>query len=173
MGTQVSPPAGVRSLSVGTIENRSREFGLEKTLAFALEREVYRRGILRLSEKEAEGEAVMVGTVRSFVTRPVAFDAQDEAIQYEAELTVDLRLRRQDDGAVIWEAPGLHAIEDYTVRADRVVPSTSQFQQGTLDFRDLEGLTDIQLAETEKRLAIERLVEEVVRDAHDRLLEDF
>jgi len=33
--------------------------------------------------------------------------------------------------------------------------------------------TDIQLAETEKRLAIDRLVESIVSDVHDRILDDF
>jgi hypothetical protein len=54
-----------------------------------------------------------------------------------------------------------------------VVPGSSQFQRGTLDLDDLAKLTDIQLAETEKRLAIDRLVESIVSDVHDRILDDF
>jgi len=173
IGTQTSLPAGVHSVSVGAIENRSRQFGLDKTLAFAFEREVSRRGLLRLEEQPNAGDAVLSGKIRAFQTRPVAFDAQDEAIEYQAELIVDLTLRRQSDGTVLWEASGLQEIEEYAVQVDIVVPSTSQFQQGTLNLEDLQQLTDIQLAETEKRLAIERLVEAVVRDAHDRMLEDF
>ncbi|OFV86671.1 MAG: hypothetical protein A3J75_01080 [Acidobacteria bacterium RBG_16_68_9] len=173
VGTQRTLPAGVRSVGVGTIENRSREFGLDKTLAFAFEREVYRRGVLRLAEEPGAGDAVLTGTIRAFRTRPVAFDAQDEAVEYETEMIVDLLLRRQSDGVVVWEGSELQAWEEYSVRVGIVVPSTSQFQQGTLDLNDLQQLTDIQLAETEKRLAIERLVESIVRDAHDRMLEDF
>jgi hypothetical protein len=37
-GEQVGLPTDIHSLSVGTLVNRSREHGLEKTLAFALER---------------------------------------------------------------------------------------------------------------------------------------
>ena len=173
IGTQTTLPAGVRSVSIGAIENRSREFGLDKTLAFALEREVYLRGVVRLEEQPNAGDAVLSGTIRTFRTRPVAFDARDEAIEYEAELIVDLELRRQSDGEVLWEAPGLQELEDYRVRVNIVVPSSSQFQRGTLNLEDLRQLTDIQLAETEKHLAIERLIRSVVRDAHDRMLEDF
>jgi len=57
----------------------------------------------------------------------------DEAIEYQAELIVDLTLRRQSDGTVLWEASGLQEIEEYAVQVDIVVPSTSQFQQGTLN----------------------------------------
>ena len=53
------------------------------------------------------------------------------------------------------------------------MPSSSQFQQGTLDFNNLAELSDIQLAETEKRLAIDRMVRSIVRDVHDRILDDF
>jgi hypothetical protein len=54
-----------------------------------------------------------------------------------------------------------------------VVPSSSQFQQGTLDFQNLAELSDVQLAETEKRLVIERMVRALARDVHDRILDDF
>jgi hypothetical protein len=172
-GTTVRPPSGIRSLSVGAFENRSREFGLDKTLAFAFEREFLRRGLLRVEEKPDAGEAVLTGTIRTFTARPVAFDEEDEALQYEAELVVDLVLRRQSDQAVLWQASGLTEIEAYDVAARIVVPSTAAFQRGTTDVEDLRRLTDIQLAEVEKRHAIERLVAAIVHDAHDRIVEDF
>lgn len=172
-GMQVRVPGGIHSVSVGAFENRSREYGLDRSLAFALEREIYRRGFLRLVEDPNGGEAVLTGTIRGFSTRPVAFDAQDEALQYEAQMIVDVALTRRSDGAVLWEASGLRAIEEYSVAQRIVVPSSSQFQRGTLNFEDLGHLTDIQLAETEKRLAIERLVGSIVNDVHDRMLDDF
>ena len=39
--------------------------------------------------------------------------------------------------------------------------SSSQFQQGTLDFSNLAQLSNIQLSETEKRLAIERMLRSI------------
>jgi hypothetical protein len=74
---------------------------------------------------------------------------------------------------ILWKASGLQAIEEYSVVQALVVPSSSQFQKGTLDLDDLAKLTDIQLAETEKRLAIDRLVGTLVTDVHDRILDDF
>lgn len=172
-GTVNEVPGEIRSLSVGPFRNRSREFGLDRRLEFALEREFYRRGLLRVVEDPDRGEAVLTGTIRAFTTRPVAFDAQDEALEYEAELTLDAQLERRVDGAILWKASGMTAIEDYVVTQSVVVPSSSQFQRGTLDLNDLDALTDIQLAETEKRLAIDRLVGSIVADLHDRLLDGF
>jgi hypothetical protein len=172
-GTYVRLPEGVLTLSIGEIKNQSREFGLEKNLAFAFEREVYARGVLRLVEAPHIADAVLTGSIRAFSARPVAFDAQDEAIQYEAGLVVALTLRRESDGAMLWQAAELEAFEEYSVRASTVITSSSQFQRGTVDPADLGAMTNIQLAESEKRLAIDRLVATVVRDAHDRMLEDF
>ncbi len=173
IGTHLKAPGGIRTVSVGEFQNRSREFGLDKQLAFAFEREFYQRGTLTVMEDSGGGEGVITGTIHQFKTRPVAFDKDDEALQYEAELTLDVVLLRQSDGAVLWRGLQLQAIEEYSVSPETVVPSSSQFQRGTLDFDDLEQLTDIQLAETEKRLAIERLVGSIVRDVHDRILDDF
>jgi hypothetical protein len=172
-GTQTRVPGGVASVSVGTFTNESREFGLDRRLRFAFEKEIFQRGILKMVEDPGGGEAILAGTIRAFSTYPVAFDTDDEAVRYEAELTLDVSLQRQSDGEILWQAAGLQAIEEYSVVQALVVPSSSQFQRGTLDLDDLAKLTDIQLAETEKRLAIDRLVGTIVTDVHDRILDDF
>jgi hypothetical protein len=163
----------VHSVSVGPFTNESREFGLDRTLRFAFEKEFFRRGVLKVAEDPASGEAILAGTIRAFSSYPVAFDTDDEAVRYEAELRIDVTLQRQSDGEILWKASGLQAIEEYSVVQALVVPSSSQFQKGTLDLQDLAKLTDIQLAETEKRLAIDRLVGTIVTDVHDRILDDF
>ena len=172
-GSQTSLPEDVRSVSVGKIENRSREFGLEKSLAFAFEREFLRRGLMRVEADPGGGDAVITGTIRRFDAVPVAFNANDQALQYQASLLLDLMLRRQHDGAVLWQIHGLREVEEYSVAANVVVTSSSQFQRGQLNPGDLTQLSDIQLAEGEKRLAIERLLLDAVRDAQDQMLEGF
>ncbi len=172
-GTQVVVPGDIRSISVGHFDNQSRQEGLEKTLAFAFEREFYERGTLSVRENPSEGDGLITGTIREFRTRPVSFDANEEALQYEVELTLDVTLRRQADGKVLWKGSRLHVFDEYSVSRTTVVPSSSQFQQGTLDFANLAELSDIQLAETERRLAIQRMVRAIVRDVHDRILDDF
>lgn len=172
-GTVSALPPDVQSVSVGKIENRTREFGLEKNLAFAFEREFLRRGMVKVMSDPGAGDAVISGTIRRFDTLPVAFNSNDQALQYQATLLVDLTLRRQRDGAVLWSVRGLRELDEYNVAANVVITSSTQFQRGQLNPTDLERLSDIQLAETEKRLAIERLLTAAVRDAHDQMLEGF
>jgi hypothetical protein len=172
-GNQLALPSDVRSVSVGTLDNRSREFGLDKRLAFAIEQECLRRGALRLVSDGGASDAVLTGTIRRFDSYPVSFSQGDAALQYEATLVVDLALRRRSDDAVLWTVRGLRAVEEYSASSQVVVTSSSQFQRGALNPSDLANLTDIQLAETEKSLAIERLVQDVARDAYEQMVEGF
>lgn len=172
-GTQTRVPGNIRSIAIGDFLNHSRQVGLDKVLAFAIEREFYERGSLPLREETVAGEGIISGTIREFRTRPVSFDAEDDALQYEARLVLDVVLTRQADGTVLWRGTRMEAVDDYSVSRQTVVPSSSQFQQGTIDFSDLANLTDIQLAETEKQRAIDRMVRALASDVHDRILDDF
>ena len=173
VGEPASIPGDIRSISVGRFDNQSHQEGLEKALAFAFEREFYERGSLPVREDPSQGDGIITGTIREVRTRPVSFSANENALQYEIELTLDVILKRQADGKVLWKGSHLRAYEEYSVSRETVVPSSSQFQQGTLNFGNLAQLSDIQLAETEKRLALERMVRSIVRDVHDRILDDF
>jgi hypothetical protein len=175
VGEQVGLPEDVHSLSVGTLTNRSREHGLEKTLAFAMEREINERGHFHMEEDAAGGDAVISGTIRDVHVRPVAFDANDQAVQYEIAMTVDLVLTRQRDGKVLWEVRGLRETDEYSTSSTVVVTSSSQFQQGTLDAPNVQNpqLTNIQLAETERRRAITRMLGQAVRDIYNQMVESF
>jgi len=173
VGAREVVPGGITSLAVGQFENHSREYDLDEKLTLALEREFYRRGVVRLEEERGGGEAEIKGVIRSFSTRPVTFDASDEALQYEIELTVDAVVVRRDDGEILWRGAGIYAVDAYSVRTDTVVPSSSRFQRDKLTFSALDDLTPIQLAETERRRAIDRMLKSVVNDLHDRMLDDF
>jgi hypothetical protein len=173
VGTHTAIPGDIHSISIGHFDNYSRQEGLEKVLAFAFEREFYERGSLAVRESPSQGEGILSGAIREFRTRPVAYDANDVALEYQAEITLEITLRRQADGKVLWKSSHMHAVEEYAVSPQTTVPSSSQFQQGTIDFSNLSQLSNVQLAETEKRQAIERMVHTIVRDVHDRLLDDF
>ncbi len=182
-GDRVGLPADIGSISIGNIANRSREYGLEKTLGFALEREIVIRRQLHLEQEPGAGDGSLSGTIRDVRVRPVGFNPQDQAVQYEISLVVDLALTRQSDGKLIWQTRGLKEIDEYATSGTVVVTSSSQFQQGSLNAADLENPqfasrddsrpVSIQLAETERRLALERLVQQAVRDVYNQMIEGF
>lgn len=182
-GGHIGLPTDVRSISIGKIKNESREYGLEKVLAFALEREIVIRRQLRLEQEPGAGEGLLTGTIRDVRMRPVGFNPDDQAVQYEMELSVDLALTRQTDGKLIWETRDQKEIDDYATSGAVVVTSSSQFQQGNLNAGDLENPqfasrddsrpVSIQLAESERRQALDRLIQQAVRDLYNQMIEDF
>jgi hypothetical protein len=174
-GEHVGLPADIHSLSVGKLVNRSREQGLEKTLAFALEREIHERGHFRMIEDPRGGDAVLSGTIRAVRVQPVAFDSNDIAVQYEIALILDLTLTRKDDGQVLWHVTGLRESDEYSASPNVVVTTSPQFQQSGLNASDVLNpeFTAIQLTETERRRAITRLLGQAVRDVYNQMIENF
>ena len=166
-------PTDIQSLSVGTFVNKSHEYGLERTLAFALEREIHVRQRYRVQEGAAD--AVLSGTIRDVHTHPLAYDANDRAVQYEITMIVDLRLTSQTDGHTLWQVSGLRETDQYSTNAQVEVTSSSEFQQGTLDANDVHNpqFRSVQIAETERARALTHLLRQTVRDVYNQMVENF
>ena len=172
-GSNVGLPPDIKSVHVGVIENDSQFPGLDKTLAFALEKTITQWGTLQLVDNPAEADAVMGGKIRLVDLRAVSFDQSDLALQYEVSLVADLYLRRMSDGKDIWKIRGLRQTEEYSAVAQVIVTSSAQFQQGTLDPVDLTKFTEVQLAESEGRMAMDRLLRDMAHDAYALMTEGF
>lgn len=165
-------PPEIRTISLGPLQNTTREVGLEKAMLESLEDEITGRGRLEIVPV-GQGDVALSGFIRAYTTRAVAFNSQDEALQYQASVIVDLELRRRDTGKVLWRARGLREVQDYGAVPGVVVTSSSQFQKSTLKPEDLARFTDIQLSEGQKREANERLLETLARSIYNQMMEDF
>jgi hypothetical protein len=172
-GTGRSFAPELRTLGVDALVNDTREFGLEKRVALALEREFAMRGPLRIAASPTEGDLVLSGRIREAEDRPVAFNRNDEVLVYHTVVALDLDLRRRDTGDIIWQARGLRASGDYEAVASVIVTTSSEFRSSTLNAEDLGAFTDIQLAESRRRQMMERMVAGLARDVYDQIMEDF
>jgi hypothetical protein len=98
-------------------------------------------------------------------------------------MLVDLTLTRPESGEILWNVTGLRQVEVYNASSRSVVSTSSQFQRGTLDGSDLPPVepgkpgnpqfSQIQFAETERRLAMARLVGQTARDVYNQMIEGF
>ncbi len=163
----------LKTMGVLTFTNETREIGIEKRLAFAIEREFAIRGRLRIASRADQGDLVLSGTVRLAEDRPVSFNRNDEVLIYETLLALDLELRRRDTNELLWQARGLRGAGDYESVASVIVTTSSEFRSATLNAEDLGGFTDIQLAESRRRQALEQIVRTLARDIYDQIMEDF
>ena len=191
-GETLGIPEDIHSLRVGKISNHSREHGLEKSLAFALEREIMVRRHFSVADDPGDADAVMSGTIRDVRVRPVAFGSNDIAVQYQIDILLDLSLQRQHDGHVIWSVTGLRETDEYSASSQVVVTSSSEFQRQTLDAGNLPCPTpsstppapgstrpcnpefsNIQMAETFRRRALTLLLQQAAHDIYNEMVEGF
>jgi hypothetical protein len=171
-GTVSRLPEDVTSISLGTIQNRTREVGLERFLLESIEDEIALRGRLRIVPK-GQGDVELTGAIRSYETRPVAFNSRDEVLQYQVTISVALDLRRRGTGDLLWKTSNLREVQAYSAIPGVVVTGSSQFQQGSVPAEDLGQFTDIQVSEGQRREASERVIETLARSIYNQMMEDF
>ena len=163
----------LRTIGVEGLENDTREAGLEKRIALALEREFAMRGPFRIASTPAEGDLLLSGVLRQAVDRPVAFNSKDEVLTYQTVVALDLELRRRDTGALLWQAKNLRETGDFETVASVIVTTSSDFRSSTLNAEDLGAFTDIQLAESRRRETLDRMLRSLAHDVYDQIMEDF
>jgi hypothetical protein len=115
----VIPPAGVERIAVPFFRNDT--FPLERDLEYALTREVRTRlqeqTACRLASREAEADAVLEGTIKSFRENVAAEDALDRAVRSYAFAEVAVTFRRAGpDGEILFRDTWL---EKTAFRSDR------------------------------------------------------
>jgi hypothetical protein len=172
-GTGNRLPPEIHTVSLGPIQNMTREVGIEKALLESLEDEVASHGRLVAVTASAPADASLTGSVREYNSRPVSFSSRDEALQYQISISVDLELRRNDNGKLLWKTVGQREVQDFSAVPGVVVTSSSQFSQQTVNANNLQQFTDIQLSESTKREANERLIESLSREVYNQMMEDF
>jgi outer membrane lipopolysaccharide assembly protein LptE/RlpB len=167
-------PGGGNSLYVGEFVNRSREAGLDARVHSSLEDEVARRGIFKLVPSTDAAAVVLEGSIDRLETRPVAFSNSDEAVQYETIMTISAQLRDPRNERVVWRVSGMRSNDSYGAVFGTVVAESSQFQeQSPIDAQQLGQLTDVQLSESQRDEAMERVLENFSRDLYNAMVEDF
>ena len=166
-------PKDIRTVFVEPFANRSRDVGLESEMTTALRSEFRQRGQLRVVDRVEQADAILSGVVRSLDSRVVAVNREDEVLQFEMALVLDMSLRRRDPDEVVWRTQGIRLGEVYSGSRGAVVTTSSAFRSGTLNPGDVARFTDIQLTETLKQEAKDKLVVRAARELHQRLMEMF
>jgi Lipopolysaccharide-assembly len=169
-GEDVPPEA--RTISIELFRNHTREAGLEVRLRSALEEEFRRRGTLRVVTNESS-DLELRGDIRRLQSRPVGSSGIDEVIQYEAVITVDIRMIERATGRVIAFAKGLQESQDFGAVSGVVITSSPRFQRGTINARDLANLDNVQIGPARRRDAVKDLLGEIAHTVYRYTMEGF
>jgi hypothetical protein len=171
-GTGTNVPATARTISIDLFKNGSREKGLEVDLQRAIEEEFRRRGQLVVVD-EGEGDLVLSGAIRRFWSIPVAFSATLEAVEFQSNLLVSLRLTERATGRVLYENRALQETTDFGALTGTVVTASPRFQDDPINARDIATFTNVQIGESRRRVALQDLVVQAARDVYLYTVEAF
>ena len=95
--------------------------------------------------------------------------SQDQVLEYEIVLLLDVQLTHRETGKLLWQANNMRVTTDYDAVPQVVVTTSPQFLEGNLNPEDLQGFTDIQFSDTQRRAAVEHLFIAAAREVYLRL----
>jgi len=113
-------PAGIRSVCVSTLENRTSETGAENIFTNDLIYEVTRDNKVVLTTKD-RADALLSGIIKSIRIQTISRKEAYSSLSLERRVTVTIDLKLTNaDGRVIWSAKGASANEAYDVMPDKM-----------------------------------------------------
>ncbi|MBW2001056.1 MAG: LptE family protein [Deltaproteobacteria bacterium] len=112
-------PAGIKSICVVTLENRTSETGAENIFTNDLIYEVTRDNKAVLTTKD-KADALLSGIIQSMNIETISRKAAYSSLSLERRvtITVDVKLTNPD-GRVVWSANNVSANEAYDVMPDK------------------------------------------------------
>jgi outer membrane lipopolysaccharide assembly protein LptE/RlpB len=111
-------PAGIKSICVVTLENRTSETGAENIFTNDLIYEVTRDNKVLLTTKD-KADALLSGIIKSMSIQTISHTGTLTPLERRVTITVDVKLT-DPDGKVIWYANDVSANEAYDVMSDKL-----------------------------------------------------
>ena len=140
-------PAGVHTIAVTMLENRTLESGIEAVFTNDFLYEFTRSKVLQVAGPNV-ADAVLSGTIVSLNVDTISHTADYASGERRVTITLDLALTKAN-GAVIWSDGTFSDREEYKVSSDKLT------------------------TERNRRTAIEALSERTAEKIHNRILQDF
>ena len=138
----------IKSIDIPFFMNQTFEPRVENFCTEALINEFLERGELKVGNRE-DADATLKGVVKSFHTSPISFDKNGKVMEYRATVTLDVSLKKMDDGVIIWESSGLSGDHEYAVSSDPVTTYEN------------------------RRRATKKIAEDLAEDIHNRIFDNF
>jgi outer membrane lipopolysaccharide assembly protein LptE/RlpB len=111
---RASLPAGIKTLHVPVLENRTQEPGIEDFITQALTQAVVTSGRVRMAGA-AEADAILEGQIVEYALTSLAFDKTANVTAYRLRLGLSLTLRDVKKNSVIWKQDRIEERADFQV----------------------------------------------------------
>ncbi|MCL4233453.1 MAG: hypothetical protein KJ042_02925 [Deltaproteobacteria bacterium] len=144
-GVNLEP--SIHRVAIPVFRNDTYEAGLESVVTDAIRGEFLLHRFVELANVE-DADAVLVGVIRKFNTKPISFSRSDFAVEYRASMQVHVKIVLPD-GRVIWNDRNIAQIADY------------------------QAPPDIFESEANKKSAIRSIADRMADDLHARIFDGF
>jgi hypothetical protein len=141
-------PGEITSISIPFFQNETYEANIESYFTRALINEFIKNKKFTILSHGAD--ATLYGIVKNFRTSTIAYSAQDKVLEYRAYITLDLTLKNNNTSETIWRKPSLTSDEDYKVSSE-----------------------DIALTEATKKVAFQKIANELAEQIYEELVLGF
>lgn len=141
-------PEGVSTVYLPLFSNQTLKPRLENSLTDSVAEALSRVSSIRLVSDKSQADAVVEGAILSYGSTALSYDQNDTIREYRARMIVDIKLRRLQDGKLLWHNR-IDWQEPYLTSPDKSLQNDRE---------------DAAIREIDQRLAEEFLF---------RLLEDF
>jgi outer membrane lipopolysaccharide assembly protein LptE/RlpB len=103
VGTASNIPPEIKKVYLAPLTNATGRVQVDQILTRAIADELVTRQRFDVVSSAEQADGEIDGTVTSFVARPVAFDAEGRATQYEISITVKVAFKQLSPEKVIWQ----------------------------------------------------------------------
>jgi hypothetical protein len=114
-GVAVKAPGDIKTLTIQTLGNKTKQQELEQILTKALIQEFSERSTIKVNSRQATADAVLQGDILSFTSTPVLFSADTFASTFLITIQVSLRLTQDGGKKVLFENPDLVFRDQYVI----------------------------------------------------------
>jgi len=102
-GQSVALPEGVEAVGIPTFINQTNRPDLEQRITEQVTAQFSKRGRVRIMADEEGADAVLLGTILTYITNPVVISEQGRASRYEIRITASVVLREARTDRLLWQ----------------------------------------------------------------------
>jgi outer membrane lipopolysaccharide assembly protein LptE/RlpB len=110
-------PGDIRTLYVKLFDNQTAEAFLENLVTNRVIEKLSRTADLAIVEDPDQADAVLSGVISSYGRGAVAYDRDDEIVEYRSHIGCSSELRQTADGTVLWKGT-VYWDEEFSAAAD-------------------------------------------------------
>jgi hypothetical protein len=125
---RTSMPAGIQSIHVPVLENRTAEPGIEDFITQALTQAVVQSGRVRIAANSREADASLEGSIVEYRLASLSFDRSANVTSYRLIIGLALTFKDLKQNKVIWKQDRIEERADFQV-AGQVTQTLAREEQ--------------------------------------------